>query len=209
MYRPEADTALLAGVAEEELAPGRRVLDLGTGCGPLAVAAARRGARVTAVDVSRRAVAAVLLNGVLNGRLITARRGDLVAPVRGRRFDLVVSNPPYVPGEGRAARGWADDRWWYGGPSGRLILDRLCAEAPQVLAPNGTLLLVHSALCGVSATRAALGLAGLRTEVVARARQPFGPVLRAQAEWLERRGLIEPGQREEELVVIRGVRRQP
>jgi release factor glutamine methyltransferase len=51
-----------------------------------------------------------------------------------------------------------------------------------------------------------LRAAGFSSEVVARAVQPFGPVMRPRARWFEERGLIAPGQREEELVVIRGVR---
>ncbi len=73
-------------------------LDLCTGSGILAIAAARSGcATVTAVDTSRWAVLVAALNGALNGVRIDSRRGDLYEPLRGRRFDLIVSNPPYVP----------------------------------------------------------------------------------------------------------------
>lgn len=68
------------------------------------------------------------------------------------------------------------------------------------------LLVVQSSLAGVRATVGAMEDAGLRAEVVARRRQVFGPVMTARADWFERRGLIRPGVREEELVVVRGVR---
>jgi release factor glutamine methyltransferase len=61
----------------------------------------------------------------------------------------------------------------------------------------------------VDATVRRLRDTGLKASVVARRRVPFGPVLRARAGFLERSGLIEPGQRHEELVVIRGDRPDP
>jgi release factor glutamine methyltransferase len=109
-----------------------------------------------------------------------------------------------VPGRVWRARGRA--RAWEGGPQGRSVLDRICAEAPARLTPNGTLLLVHSALCGADITLAALRDARMKALVIARRHIPFGPVMRARAAWLEDRGLIIPGQRHEELVVIRADR---
>jgi release factor glutamine methyltransferase len=130
-------------------APGARVLDVCTGTGHIAVAAALAGARrVVAVDVSRRAVLAARLNARLNGVRVDARRGDLLAPVGRERFDLVVSNPP----------------------DGRALLDRLIAGAPRVLAPGGALLLAQSSACGETATLAALAAAGLHPRVMARGR---------------------------------------
>jgi release factor glutamine methyltransferase len=99
-------------------------------------------------------------------------------------------------------------RAWDAGPLGRTLIDQLCRDVPQVLAPGGAVLLVHSSLCGIEATCRALALAGLESRVVARARQPFGPVMRARARFFERQGLIRPGEREEELVVVRGERRR-
>jgi release factor glutamine methyltransferase len=207
VYRAQADTEMLIGAFEEEpIVPGAAVLDVGTGSGAVAVAAACRGAEVTAVDVSWSALGTTLLNGALHGRRIRPRHGDLLRPVRGRRFDFVLANPPYVPcPEGRSAsRGLA--RAWDAGLDGRLLLDRICAQAPEALKPDGVLLLVHSDLCGVDATCSLLRAHGLAPAVVARARQPYGPVMRSRAQWFEHRGLARSGQREEELVVIRGVR---
>lgn len=75
-----------------------------------------------------------------------------------------------------------------------------------MLTDGGVLLVVQSSLAGVPATLAALRGAGLRTTVVARRRQAFGPVMTARAGLFERLGLVGAGVREEELVVVRGVR---
>lgn len=207
VYAAQGDTALLIeSLGRERLRPGCRVLDLGTGSGAVAVAAACWGAAVTAVDVSRRALATTWVNGALQGRRISVRRGDLLQPVRSRRFEVVVSNPPYVPGLSERLPVRGISRAWDAGPTGRALLDRICDQVPAVLAPGGVLLLVHSSICGVAQTCAALSASGLKTEVVARVRQPFGPVMLARAAWFEDRGIIAPGQRHEDLVVIRGVR---
>ncbi|MGH3082766.1 MAG: class I SAM-dependent methyltransferase [Gaiellaceae bacterium] len=72
-------------------------LDLGTGCGIQALLAAKHSARVFASDVSERALAFARFNAALNGiDVIDFRRGDLLEPVEGESFDLVVANPPYV-----------------------------------------------------------------------------------------------------------------
>jgi release factor glutamine methyltransferase len=182
---------------------GARLLDLGTGSGAVAVAA-RRGVRVTAVDISWRAVATAWLNGLAHRRLLRVRKGDLLNAVAGDLFDVVVSNPPYVPSPGIPARGRA--RAWDAGPTGRLWLDRICAEAPAVLKPAGVLLLVHSSLADVPETVRRLEEGGLIVRTVGRVSQRFGPVTGSRAEWLERQGLLAEGERHEEMVVIRGVR---
>lgn len=206
VYRPQSDTRLLAeALRGVGVPPGARVLDLGTGTGAVAMAAARHGCEVVAVDVSARAVLATRLNARVRRLPIRVLRGDLFAPVPGEVFDVILANPPYVPGADPAvARGRA--RAWEAGPGGRVLLDRICRAAPHHLTQSGTLLLVHSALNGVAATLAALRRSGLRPSVAARHREPFGPVMRGRAASLAARGLLRPGQEHEELVVVRADR---
>ncbi|MEU3495646.1 methyltransferase [Kitasatospora cineracea] len=242
VYPAQGDTALLLDVLDREpLRPGARCLDIGTGCGALALAAARRGCRVTAVDLSRLSLATAWLNAHLHRLPLRVRHGDLTttgptpleptptgpaptgssapgpaptdstppgssAPGPGARYDLVLSNPPYVPSPRPGPPPPGPARAWDAGPDGRLLLDRLCRRVPPLLAPGGVLLLVQSSLARPDATVRQLRAAGLRTSVAARRLQGFGPVMTARASWFEHVGLIEPGVRTEELVVIRGVR---
>jgi len=206
VYPAQGDTWLLAdALADETVTRESRVLDLCCGSGALAVAAAKLGARrVTAVDISRRAVLSTWLNTRARGMAVRVLRGDLVQPVAGERFDLVVTNPPYVPAAVDDLPDRGPARCWDAGVDGRTVLDRLCDEVPPLLAPGGVLLVVFSALCGVDQTLARMERAGLEAGVVARRIEPFGPVMTGRAGMLEGRGLIAPGQRYEELVVVRG-----
>jgi release factor glutamine methyltransferase len=205
VWRPSTDARLLAGlVAERRLAAGAEVLEVFTGSGALAVAAALGGARsVTAVDVSRRALLTARLNAQRNGARVRTLRGDLFAPVAGETFDLILANPPYFPGgETLPTRG--PERAWEGGPDGRVLVDRFCAEAPRHLRPGGRVLIIHNAMTGEGQTRERLEAGGLRTEVLLRHRGPYGPVGRAAAALLRERGLEPPEQ--DEIVVISALR---
>lgn len=208
VYAPQEDTRLLqAALRGLRLPPGTRALDVCTGSGILALAATEAGAaEVVATDASALALLTARANAALHHLRITPVHGDVAhVPLEGR-FDLVLANPPYVPcPPGRAGRGLRA-RGWDGGPDGRAVLDPLCRRAYGLLAPEGTLLLVHSSVSGAGRTEEMLCEAGLKTAVVGRRRVPLGPVMRAHADWLAGRGLTAPGQRTEELVVIRADR---
>jgi release factor glutamine methyltransferase len=201
---------MLAHVLRAELRarpPGAAVLDLFTGSGVLAVVAGLAGAgQVTAVDVSRRAVVTAWLNGRLNGVRVRARRGDLLAPVSAERFDVVTANPPYLPSASEELPDSGLARATEAGPDGRAFLDRLLPEAPAHLRPGGVLLVVHSSLNGEDATLDGMRAAGLEPEVRLREPGPLGPRLAARAHDLEARGLLTPGERHEEILVIAGRR---
>ncbi|MBK8075969.1 MAG: methyltransferase [Kineosporiaceae bacterium] len=76
--------------------PVSRALDLGTGCGVQALHLATHAASVTATDLSNRAVAFAGFNAALNRQDWRLLTGSMLEPVAGQRFDLVVSNPPFV-----------------------------------------------------------------------------------------------------------------
>jgi release factor glutamine methyltransferase len=205
VFRPISDTWLLANALDREPLPrGARVLDLCSGSGALAIRAALGGAHVTAVDVSRRAVLTIRLNARLNRVAIRAVRGDLLAAVAGERFDAIVSNPPYVPAPRDELPTSGLARAWDAGRDGRALLDRICADAPRHLLPGGRILLVHSSLLGVERTVEALEARGLTADVVASERGPLGPLMEGRRAHLEGEGLLAPGAREEDVVVVRG-----
>jgi len=135
-----------------------RVLDLCTGSGALAVLAAMRfpDAAVDAVDISADALEVAARNVREHGlgERIALLRGDLFAPVKGQRYDLIVTNPPYVDAEGMAALppecrhepALALD----GGRDGIDVIARILAKAGRHLAEGGGL------LCEVGRDRPAL-----------------------------------------------------
>ena len=124
------------------------VLDLCTGSGCLAVLAARAfpNARIDAVDLSRDALAVAARNVADYGLedRVTLHRGDLFKPVGGRRYDLIISNPPYVDAQGMAGlprECRAEPKLAFdGGADGLDIVRRILDEAGRHLTPQGGLL---------------------------------------------------------------------
>jgi len=144
---PREETELLVEIAVEK--PARRILDLGTGSGCLAIAVARELplAQVTAVDVSAAALDVARENAAHHGVSVRFLQGDWFAPLDGERFDLILANPPYVAeGDPHLAQG--DVRFE---PRGALAaglqgLDDICriaAAAPDHLLPGGRLWIEH------------------------------------------------------------------
>jgi ribosomal protein L3 glutamine methyltransferase len=124
------------------------VLDLCTGSGCLAILAARHfpNAAIDAVDISKDALAVAARNVGDHGldERVTLHRGNLFAPLGNNRYDLIISNPPYVDAEGMAALP-AECRAepalaFDGGADGLDIVRRILAEAKAHLAPQGGLL---------------------------------------------------------------------
>lgn len=126
----QAPSVTLAKLAVRRTAA--TALDLGTGCGIQALLAAKHCDRVVATDVNPRALAFATFNAALNDvHAIEPRRGELFAPVAGERFDLIVSNPPYVLSP--------DSAFLYrdSGLPGDEICRRLVADAPTFLDEGG------------------------------------------------------------------------
>ena len=148
---PRPETELLVDVALERIpreAP-YRVLELATGSGCVAVAIAlhRPLARLTATDVSRDALVIARENAARHGAGIKFVESDWLAAVSGRRFDLIVVNPPYVA-EHDPCLAEGDLRFepraaLVAGADGLACIRLIVAQARARLDPGGSLLLEH------------------------------------------------------------------
>jgi release factor glutamine methyltransferase len=170
-FWPSQYTAALLHVLRQhpEWVRGARVLEIGCGSGVvLAAAGALGAAALCGVDVEPAAVAATrrLLRGLDLETEVEVHRGDLFAPVDGRRFDLIVANLPHFPMEA-AAVGDRLPSWSSGGADGRSLLDPFVAGLGAHLAPSGRAVVAHNAFVGLDATKAAAGRQGLRVDVAA------------------------------------------
>lgn len=151
---PRPETELLVDLALERIAPGAatRVLDLGTGSGCVAIAIAheRPAADVVGVDCSPEAVAVACANArslLGGGHLVRFRLGGWYEPVTGERFDVIVSNPPYVAAGDPHLRA-GDLRYepslaLTDGRDGMDCIRHIVRCAHDHLRPGGSLLLEH------------------------------------------------------------------
>ena len=145
---PRPETEVLLQLALDALSglSAPAVLDVGTGSGALALglAAARPDARVSASDVSAGALALARKNADANGLAVNFLHADLLEGVSGR-YDLIVSNPPYLPESDRQEAQpevrHDPDLALYSGPDGLSLARRLVAQAPGHLTPGGQLIL--------------------------------------------------------------------
>ena len=144
---PRPETEHVVEAALERARGVERIADIGTGSGAIAITLAlETGARTVGTDVS----AAALRVANANAARLKARADwvvcDLAACLAGGAFDLVVSNPPYVPAADksktqREVRDYEPEIALYGGPDGFEIYRRLIPEAGRLLRPSGWLIL--------------------------------------------------------------------
>jgi len=182
---PRPDTETLVDWALELLAmlPGQPgVVDLGTGSGAIALAikAACPRAQVTAVDVSADALAVARANGERLGLAVDWRHGNWFEPLAGRRFDLVVSNPPYIAGDDPHLPALRHEPLTALTPGGDGLgdLQTLIDAAPQHINDGGWLLMEHGwdQAEAIAARLAARGFAqaALRRDLAGRPRASGG-----------------------------------
>lgn len=156
---PRPETEVLVGEVLLRVAgrAGLHALDVGTGSGAIALALATEGpfARVVATDVEPGALEVARANHAESAPAapVEFRQGFLYEPVAGERFDVVVSNPPYVREDEREGldpevRDWEPARALFAGPDGLDALRPLVAGAPAVLRRGGLLALEIGAAQG-------------------------------------------------------------
>jgi len=186
VYEPAEDTFLVADnlmTDEDDI-----VLDVGTGCGILAVLAARKAKKVVAVDVNPHAIRCARRNAEINklADKIDIRKGDLFQPIhKNEKFSLIVFNVPYLPSTPMESRSWLG-KSWAGGPTGRQLIDRFIAEAPHFLKRSGRILLVQSSLANIDETLEKFRKAELKAQVVAERKVAFETIVLIQASHLSK-----------------------
>jgi release factor glutamine methyltransferase len=144
---PRHDTEVLVAEALSRVPDARTVLDIGTGSGCIAVSLQKKlsHAAVTATDISEAALAVARRNAGKHDSPIEFLCGSLFAPVSGRRFDLIVSNPPYIPTADidsldQEVRDHDPRSALDGGGDGLDIYRELIPSAAEYLNPGGLLL---------------------------------------------------------------------
>jgi release factor glutamine methyltransferase len=144
--RPETEHLVEKAIALAAAFDRPRIVDAGAGSGAIAVALARHlaGARIRATEISAPALAVAQANAARNGVAERVRffEGDLLAPVADQPFDLVVSNPPYVPETDRDSlavevRDYEPAQALFAGADGLAIYRRLIPQAFAALVPGG------------------------------------------------------------------------
>jgi len=181
VYEPAEDTFLLAEnlkVEEKEV-----VLDMGTGCGILAVLATEKAKKVVATDINPYAIECAEKNAKTNRAedKIEFRLGDLFQPIRpDETFSLILFNAPYLPSEPYEERNWIE-RAWAGGPSGRKVIDRFITDALEFLKADGKILLVQSSLSDIDKTMERFDETGLKVIIVAEVKFPFEKIALIEA----------------------------
>lgn len=144
--RPETEHLVEAVLARVDAGRPVEIVDVGTGSGAIALALAHTLplAKVTAVDLSQEALAVARGNAERLGITVRFVQSDLLDGLPGERFDVVVSNPPYIPlgdsGELHPqVRQHEPELALFGGQSGLAVYQRLVPEAATALRPGGLL----------------------------------------------------------------------
>ncbi len=150
---------LLIQCAEKYIIPKNRVLDMGTGSGYGAVACAKLGATVMAVDINPHAVKCATLNALLNDVSVDVRHGDLFAPITGETFDIILFNPPFFAGEPQTML----DRAWRSVD----VIPRFIDGLKSHLADAGCALVVLSSKGNIAQFLALCADSGVRVEKIA------------------------------------------
>ncbi|MFX1539547.1 MAG: HemK2/MTQ2 family protein methyltransferase [Promethearchaeota archaeon] len=151
VYEPAEDTFMLC--ANLDTTSADTVLELGTGCGLVAIVAARTGARVIATDQSSLAIQNAKSNVALYNlqNQIEIRQGSFFDPIKpGEQFSLIAFNPPYLPG---TTNDPAFDPTWSGGKEGREVTEIFLSQCSKYLLPTGRLLLIQSTLSNPEKTQ--------------------------------------------------------
>jgi release factor glutamine methyltransferase len=159
VYEPAEDSMLM--IEALEVRPGEDVLEVGCGTGIIALHCAKAGARVTASDVSIKAIECTRANAERNDLDITLVESDLLDRLKGE-FEVIVFNPPYLPADE------ISDPRWTGGLSGLEMTLMFLEQCKRRLAPGGRVYIIVSTLSESQKFELAVDEMGYDHEIAAR-----------------------------------------
>ncbi|MEM2387751.1 MAG: class I SAM-dependent methyltransferase [Candidatus Thermoplasmatota archaeon] len=133
VYKPEEDSYLLIKSIRLD---GKKALDMGCGCGIVALHLAKNGCDVTAVDINEKAVENTKINAKINELNLKCFKSNLFENIK-EKFDLIVFNPPYLPTKN-------EDIAWDGGKNGKEVIEKFLKEAKNYLSEEGVIYMVMS-----------------------------------------------------------------
>ncbi len=135
VYKPEEDSYLLISSIEIN---GKKALDMGCGCGIIALHLAKNGCEVVAVDINEKAVENTIKNARINQINLRCFKSNLFSNIN-EKFDMIAFNPPYLPTKN-------EDIAWDGGKNGKEIIEKFLREAKNYLNKDGVIYMVMNSL---------------------------------------------------------------
>jgi 16S rRNA (adenine1518-N6/adenine1519-N6)-dimethyltransferase len=147
VYEPSDDTFLLA--EHLNIVSGAKVLDMGSGSGVLGILSAYTAKSVVSADINPYAVECTAFNAKLNhiANKVDARLSDLFeAFPMNEKFDIIIFNPPYLPMDVRMRSTEWVEKAWFGGVTGRTVIDTFLQSVDDYLANEGRVLFIQSSL---------------------------------------------------------------
>ncbi len=127
----------------------KQFLELGAGCGLISLVAAKKGAQVTATDISNKAIENISLNAKSNHQQVEIIHSDLFQNMKQKAFDIIVINPPYYKGKIQNE----DQHAWYAGEQLEYF-QRLFLGLPSYMVPKSNVMMILSDDCEVEQIQA-------------------------------------------------------